>query len=87
MISTHTQRGKLPRFLMLLVGAAPAVVFADPAAQREVGAGLMMFALLSAAMLGLGVSVTYWLTFFPTPAYVRFVTRAGQTVPEPAGVR
>jgi hypothetical protein len=33
------------------------------------------FTLIAVALVGLGVAASYWLTFFPTRGYVRFIER------------
>jgi hypothetical protein len=62
--------GSLARLLMLLVGGAPILV----AHLFESVAG-MSFAMTTVALLGLVVVGSYWLTFFPTQAYLRLVAR------------
>jgi hypothetical protein len=65
--------GSLGRFLMVVGGAIPAVLF--PGRPTEFVPGIVSFILIGVALVGLGVAVSYWLTFFPTRGYVRFIER------------
>jgi len=57
------------------------MIFLGPLAEVSIGHGaesdavVVSLTILLGASLGLGTSVAYWLTFNPTGAYVRWVTR------------
>ena len=70
--------GSLCRFLMVLGGAIPSIFFAADAI--EFAPGLVGFTVLAVGLAGLGVAVSYWLTFFPTQSYVRFIERRHGTL-------
>jgi len=65
--------GSVCRFVMLVMGAIPTLLFhlIPPAIWPTV----VSITLISVAIAGLGVSVSYWLVFFPTRSYVRLITR------------
>ncbi len=65
--------GSVCRFIMLIMGGIPSIFFRhlSPAEWQA----LTSITLTFVALAGFGVSVTYWLTFFPTPAYKRFLQR------------
>jgi hypothetical protein len=65
--------GSVGRFLMVVGGAIPAVIFAGQ--KTELVPGSVSFMLIAIALVGLGVAISYWLTFFPTQGYVRFIER------------
>jgi hypothetical protein len=65
--------GSACRFVMLVAGATPPVLFRH--IPPELFSDVTSLTLITVAFAGLGVSVTYWLTFFPSRAYVRFVTQ------------
>ena len=65
--------GSVCRFVMLVMGAAPSLLVHQ--IPPETWPTVVSITLIAVAIAGLGVSVSYWLVFFPTPAYVRFITR------------
>jgi hypothetical protein len=65
--------GSVGRFLMVVGGAIPPVVFAGQ--KTELVPGSVSFILIAIALVGLGVATSHWLTFFPTQGYVRFIER------------
>jgi hypothetical protein len=65
--------GSLGRFLMVVCGAIPAAFYGDM--KTEFAPGVVGFTLLGVALVGLGVAISYWLTFFPSRGYVRFIQR------------
>jgi hypothetical protein len=65
--------GSVGRFLMVVGGAILAVVFAGQ--KTEFVPGSVSLILIVLALVGLGVAISYWLTFFPTHRYVRFIER------------
>jgi hypothetical protein len=65
--------GSVGRFLMVAVGVVPAVIYADR--KIELAPDAMGLTLLVVALIGIGVAASYWLTFFPTRGYVRFIER------------
>jgi hypothetical protein len=65
--------GSVCRLAMLVMGAVPGALFEHIPPALWPDANWITF--IAVAIAGLGVSVTYWLTFFPTRAYVRFVTQ------------
>jgi len=70
--------GSVGRFLMVVGGAIPSVFFAEYAI--EFAPGIVGFTLLAVGLVGLGVAISYWLTFFPTQSYVRFIERRHGTL-------
>ena len=70
--------GSVGRFLMVVGGAIPATIFAGQ--KTELVPGGVSFTLIAVALVGLGVAISYWLTFFPTQRYVRFIERRHGTV-------
>lgn len=69
--------GSVGRFLMVVGGVIPSVLFARVGA--EFVPGIVSFTLIAVALVGLVVAVSYWLTFFPTQRYVRFIERRNET--------
>jgi hypothetical protein len=65
--------GSVCRFAMLVTGAVPPALFER--IPSELWPNVAWLTFIAVAIAGLGLSVAYWLTFFPTRAYVRFVTR------------
>jgi hypothetical protein len=70
--------GSVGRFVMVVGGAVPSVFFAGTRADFAPGA--VSFILIGVGLVGLVVAVSYWLTFFPTRRYVRFIERRHETV-------
>jgi hypothetical protein len=70
--------GSVGRFFMVVGGAIPSVFFA--ADSIKFAPGVVGFTLLAVGLVGLGVAISYWLTFFPTPGYVRFIERRHGTI-------
>jgi hypothetical protein len=70
--------GSVCRFFMVVAGAIPSVFFAEDAI--KLAPGFVGFTVLAVGLAGLGVSMSYWLTFFPTPGYVRFIERRHGTI-------
>jgi hypothetical protein len=70
--------GSVCRFVMLVVGAFASLLFHYIPAENWTT--VASTTLISVAVAGLGVSVSYWLVFFPTRAYVRLVTRRDAAV-------
>ena len=70
--------GSVCRFVMLVTGATPTLLvhYIPP----EIWPTVVSMTLISVAVAGLGVSVCYWLVFFPTRAYARLITRSNATV-------
>lgn len=62
--------GSTCRWLMVATGAVTGGVME--------GNVSVTFTLTGTALLGLGVAVSYWLTFFPGPAYRRFILRRAE---------
>ena len=69
--------GSVCRFVMLVTGAIPAIFFLQ--LPRDEWQGLVFITLSLVAIAGFGVAVTYWLTFFPTRAYERFLRRRNES--------
>ena len=67
--------GSVCRFAMLILGALPSLVFGSLPGQLS--PVVLSATLICVALAGLGVAVAYWLTFFPSPAFARLVTRSG----------
>jgi hypothetical protein len=65
--------GSVGRFFMVVAGVIPSVVYGDQ--KIEFNPGILSFTLIAIALVGLGVAASYWLTFFPTRGYVRFIER------------
>jgi hypothetical protein len=65
--------GSVGRFLMVVGGIIPAVIYAD--AEIDLTVSATGISLLLVALIGIGVAASYWLTFFPTRGYVRFIDR------------
>jgi len=65
--------GSVGRFVMVVGGAIPAMFFAGQ--RTEFVPSTLTFTLIAVALVGLGVAISYWLTFFPTRGYVRFIER------------
>jgi len=65
--------GSLGRFLMVVGGTIPSLIYAEH--RTDFAPGIVGFTLLVIALVGLGVAVCYWLTFFPTRGYMRFIQR------------
>jgi hypothetical protein len=65
--------GSVCRFVMLVMGAIPTLLFHH--IPPEIWPTVVSITLISVAIAGLGVSVSYWLVFFPSRAYVRHITR------------
>jgi hypothetical protein len=65
--------GSLARAALLLMGPAAEAVLAGLGAEARNNVSAVSLAVASS--LGLATSVAYWLTFNPTPAYVRWVER------------
>jgi hypothetical protein len=65
--------GSVCRFTMLVTGAVPAALF--DRIPPELWPSVTWLTFIAVAIAGFGLSVTYWLTFFPTRGYVRFVTQ------------
>ena len=63
---------------MLVMGALPVLLirYIPP----EIWTTVVSITLITTAITGLGVSVSYWLVFFPTRAYARVVTRRHSAV-------
>ena len=70
--------GSVGRFFMVVAGAIPSVFFAKDTI--KFAPGLVGFTLLAVGLVGLGVAISYWLTFFPTQSYVRFIERRHGTI-------
>jgi hypothetical protein len=70
--------GSVGRFVMVVGGAAPAVMFTGM--RTDFAPNAVSYILISVALVGLVVAVSYWLTFFPTRRYVRFIERRNETV-------
>jgi hypothetical protein len=65
--------GSVCRFVMLVTGALPTLLVRH--IPPEIWPTVVSITLISVAIAGLGVSVSYWLVFFPTRAYARLITR------------
>jgi hypothetical protein len=65
--------GSVCRFAMLVTGVVSGALFEH--IPPELWPDVNWLTYIAVAIAGFGLSVTYWLTFFPTRAYVRFVTR------------
>jgi hypothetical protein len=72
--------GSILRFAMVVGGIIPSVIFEGQRAQLRPDA--IGWTLMAVALAGVGVAVSYSLTFFPTPRYVRFVERRSDRAPE-----
>lgn len=70
--------GSVCRLAMLVVGAVVPAFF--DRISPEFWPIISSWTLIAAAIAGLGVAFSYWLTFFPTRAYVRFVTQRHSAV-------
>jgi hypothetical protein len=67
------ESGSVCRFVMLVMGATPPLLIHQIPPQTW--PTVVSITLISVAVAGLGVSVSYWLVFFPTRAYVRLITQ------------
>jgi hypothetical protein len=65
--------GSVCRFVMLVMGVIAALLSRH--IPPEIWPTVASITLIAVAVAGLGVSVSYWLVFFPAPAYVRLITR------------
>jgi hypothetical protein len=65
--------GSVCRFVMLVMGAGAPLFYRHMALELWTTVAWITF--IFVAIAGLGVSVSYWLVFFPSSAYVRFITR------------
>jgi hypothetical protein len=63
---------------MLVMGAIPTLLVHQ--IPPEIWPTVVSMTLIAVAVAGLGVSVSYWLVFFPTRAYVRLITRRDAAV-------
>jgi hypothetical protein len=70
--------GSVGRFCMV-VGGVLASTLHDGDIRAELEFGVTGITLLGVALIGLGVAISYWLTFFPTRSYVRFIERRHHT--------
>jgi len=66
--------GSVGRFFMVMGGILPSTMY-DVDLKTELAPGVIGITLLLVAAVGLGVAISYWLTFFPTRGYVRFIER------------
>jgi hypothetical protein len=66
--------GSVCRFVMLVLGAATPTLLLQHISP-EIWPTVVSITLILVAIAGLGVSVSYWLVFFPTRAYARLITR------------
>ena len=66
-------------FVMLVLGAATPTLLLQHI-PPEIWPTVVSITLILVAIAGLGVSVSYWLVFFPTLAYARLVTRRHSAV-------
>jgi hypothetical protein len=69
--------GSVGRFFMVVGGAVVSSIYVDQ--KTGLTPGIVSFTLIALAFLGLSVAVSYWLTFFPTHRYVRFIERRHET--------
>ena len=64
--------GSVCRFVMLVTGGVSGSLYQH--ISPELWPSVTWWTFIAVAIAGFGLSVTYWLTFFPTRAYVRLVT-------------
>ncbi|MBW2290434.1 MAG: hypothetical protein JRG90_21815 [Deltaproteobacteria bacterium] len=72
--------GSVLRFVMVVGGIIPSVIFDGQKAQLRPDA--VGWTLLAVALVGVGVAVSYSLTFFPTKGYVQFIEDRTARVPK-----